>query len=149
MNRINPYIQSEKETYDVVLIEYNQYELECYFYKDGREPLLYVWNQKVEKYSVIGDFYRFCWRAEDISKDLIPDVDGVLRGDCVDDLLSSTLYTAYIYPNFTYFYAGKEDPVLEREKAKSDPTLHVDTKDFRAISVEWMKFLEGLESQKS
>jgi hypothetical protein len=148
MKRTNPFINKERSEYEVELIIHGNYELEFYLFKDGSEPLLYVWLIDAQKYSVVGDLFRFNWRAKDIKEDLLPTIDEVIERNWGDEILVSPITNACVYPNFTFFSSENNLDDAE-EVAMSDPTTHLSTKDFRAISVKWLAFLEGLESQKS
>jgi hypothetical protein len=148
MIKNNPYIR-EGEKYNLTILSYGKYELECYvFGRMPNEPSLYIRNMETDSYNFGSDFFRYDWYIKEIKEDLIPTIDEVVERNWGDEILGNNIISAIIDPAKTYF-TSNHNLSEGRKEAQQDERMQLDTKIFREIAVLWLAFLESQENQKS
>lgn len=147
MNRENPYVKRRATEYDLTTLSLNDYELECYFFYDKSEPLLYVWDCKNTEYNVVGDFFRFNWDAEDISECLIPSVENLVARGIGDEVFASELVSALVEAEYTYF-SSKSDLTNVKNDCRESTVNLIETHSFLKMVILWHCFLVLSEHRK-
>lgn len=139
MRRVNPNINRCTSEYEVNVLLINSYELECYYFYDLSEPLLYVWDVRNSIYNLVGDFFRFCWDANDIKEDLLPDIERLFNTGIGNEVFSSELVSLYAEPEKVYFSDKKN---LSNVKNETSVQAFMETESFIEVAKLWYYFLE-------
>lgn len=137
--RINPYIKRSSAEYELNILKVNSYELEFYYFYDLSEPLIYVWDINNSIYNLAGDFFRFCWDADDIIEDLLPDIERLFKKGVGNEFFSSELVSLYAESEMVYFSDKKN---ISSIKTKEQVQAFMDMKSFIQVVKLWYYFLE-------
>lgn len=144
----NPYINKTSDQFDLCILELDHYELECYYFFDLSEPLLYVWDFRNSLYNLVGDFFRFNWDEESICDELIPVIEKLIATGVGDEVFPSELINAYVQPD-KLFLSDKDDMSNVKRETERDAKAVIKTKTFLKISKLWSSFLAVSKHRKS
>lgn len=144
----NPYINKTSDQFDLCILELDHYELECYYFFDLSEPLLYVWDFRNSLYNLVGDFFRFNWDEESICDELIPDIERLIANGLGDEVFIGELVNAYVQPD-KLFLSDKADMSNVKIETEGDAKAIIETKNFLQISKLWSSFLTVSKHRKS
>ncbi len=144
MSRVNPFFSAEPDRYSLTTEHYLHYELEYYIFKNSSAPSICVWDTRLDTYNSIGLVF-YMINVANIQEDILETIDEVISRKWGDEIIGNnyTLTSVIVDPEMSLVTFDKDQN--SRERALSDSSLQMETKDFQAITKMWLEFLESMD----